>query len=594
MIGKRRARLLAPFLVLLALLATAGVAAAHPLGNFTISRYSAVTLGAETADVLYIVDMAEIPTFQARQAMDSDADGTISAAEEAAYLAAEVPALAANLRLTAGGVALPLTPVAHTLTFPPGQGDLPTLRLEVQLSAALPAGGAALDIAYEDGNFADRIGWREIVINAGSGALLSASVPAADVSHQLRDYPADLLQAPLAVSRATARFAPTGAALDTGTTTAAGPTTAAAAAANSAVVANRFGQDKFADLLQRTLDTPAALAAALLVAVGLGAAHALTPGHGKTIVGAYLIGSRTATSAATARHALFLGLTTTITHTAGVFALGFLVLFASRFILPEKLYPWLGVLSGLLVVGIGLSILRGHVGHWLAHRHGETHDHGPYHFHFGKGHSHGPDGHTHGDHAHDAHSHEHDAPSAVAAPVVAAAVPRPALAFAGVASAAPSAVAAHTHGNHAHGDHAHAHSHADHDHHHEHEHHAHGDHTHAPAAAPAEALKWRNLLALGISGGLLPCPSALVLMLSAIALRQVGVGLVLILAFSIGLAGVLTGIGVIMVYAGRILERLPVRHSTLTTRLLPMASATFITVAGLAITIKALAEAGVI
>ncbi|MCW5864023.1 MAG: sulfite exporter TauE/SafE family protein [Anaerolineae bacterium] len=588
MTGKRRARLLAPFLVLLALLATAGVAAAHPLGNFTISRYSAVTLGAETADVLYIVDMAEIPTFQARQAMDSDADGTISAAEEAAYLAAEVPALAANLRLTAGGVALPLTPVAHTLTFPPGQGDLPTLRLEVQLSAALPAGDAALDIAYEDGNFADRIGWREIVINAGSGALLSASVPAADVSHQLRDYPADLLQAPLAVSRATARFAPAGATLDTGATTA---DPATAAAANSAVVATRFGQDKFADLLQRTLDTPAALAAALLVAVGLGAAHALTPGHGKTIVGAYLVGSR-----GTARHALFLGVTTTITHTAGVFALGFLVLFASRFVLPEKLYPWLGVLSGLLVAGIGLSILRGHVGHWLAHRRGETHDHGPYHFHFGKGHSHGPDGHTHGDHAHDAHSHEHDTHSAVEAPVVAAVVPRPALAFAGVVSAAPSTVVAHTHGDHAHGDHAHNHdhSHAGHDHHHEHEHRAHGDHTHTPAAAPAEALKWRNLLALGISGGLLPCPSALILMLSAIALRQVGVGLVLILAFSIGLAGVLTGIGLIMVYAGRFLERLPVRHGTLTTRLLPMASAAFITVAGLAITIKALVEAGVI
>ena len=163
-------------------------------------------------------------------------------------------------------------------------------------------------------------------------------------------------------------------------------------------------------------------------------------------------------------------------------------------------------------------------------------------------------------------------------------------------SAAPSTVVAHTHGDHAHGDHAHNHdhSHAGHDHHHEHEHRAHGDHTHTPAAAPAEALKWRNLLALGISGGLLPCPSALILMLSAIALRQVGVGLVLILAFSIGLAGVLTGIGLIMVYAGRFLERLPVRHGTLTTRLLPMASAAFITVAGLAITIKALVEAGVI
>ena len=570
MIGKRRARLLAPFFVLLALLATAGVVAAHPLGNFTISRYSAVTLGAATADVLYIVDMAEIPTFQTRQVMDSNADGNIDAAEEATYLATELPALAANLRLTAGGVALPLTPAAHRLSFPPGQGDLPTMRLEVQLSAALPAGSQALDIAYEDSNFADRLGWREIVINAGDGSLLSASVPAADVSNQLRDYPADLLQAPLAVSQATARFAPAGATLAAPAPTAGD--TAATAAASTAVAANRFGQDKFADLLQRTLDTPAALAAALLVAIGLGAAHALTPGHGKTIVGAYLIGSRTATSAATARHALFLGITTTVTHTAGVFALGFLVLFASRFVLPEKLYPWLGVLSGLLVVGIGLSILRGHVGHWLAHRRGDNHDHGAadsaYHFHFGKGHSHGP-----------------------AAGAADGAARVGTLAFAGVSSGATARGLAAGRGPRATG-----HSHTP-DHGHEHDHtpdHAHDhSHDHLPAAAAA-SLQWRNLLALGISGGLLPCPSALILMLSAIALRQVGVGLVLIVAFSIGLASVLTGIGLIMVYAGRFLERLPVRHGTLTTRLLPIASASFITVAGLAITLKALAEAGVI
>jgi ABC-type nickel/cobalt efflux system permease component RcnA len=129
-----------------------------------------------------------------------------------------------------------------------------------------------------------------------------------------------------------------------------------------------------------------------------------------------------------------------------------------------------------------------------------------------------------------------------------------------------------------------------HDHGHDHKH----DHGHALAAEQPDALSWRSLLALGISGGLLPCPSALILMLSAIALRQVGVGLVLILAFSIGLASVLTGIGLIMVYAGRFLERLPVRHSAVTTRLLPVASATFITVAGLAITVRALVEAGVL
>ncbi|MBP6789909.1 MAG: sulfite exporter TauE/SafE family protein [Candidatus Promineofilum sp.] len=562
----RKPRLRPVLALLLALfgLSAAAIVSAHPLGNFTISRYSAVTLGAASADVHYIIDMAEIPTYQERQTMDADGNGVISGDEEAAYLAATVPALAANLRLEVDGAAAPLMPQRHALSFPPGQGDLPTLRLEVWLASALPAGDGPLTVVYEDGNYPDRLGWREVIVTATEGTLLASSVPAADLSDQLRAYPADLLQAPPTVSRAEARFAPTGAALN-----AAPQTTTAPEAATD--VATRFGQDEFADLLSRTLDTPAALAAALLVAVGLGAAHALTPGHGKTIVGAYLVGSR-----GTARHALFLGLTTTITHTAGVFALGFLVLFASEFVLPEKLYPWLGVLSGLLVVGIGLSILRGHVGHWLAHRRGATHDHGPYHFHFGKGHSHGPGGHTH-DHGHAATGHAHTATNP-AAPTGGTR----SLAFAGVSSAAvASPVRAHGH-DHDHDDH--------HDHGHDHKH----DHGHALAAEQPDALSWRSLLALGISGGLLPCPSALILMLSAIALRQVGVGLVLILAFSVGLAGVLTGIGLIMVYAGRFLERLPVRHSAVTTRLLPMASATFITIAGLAITVRALVEAGVI
>ncbi len=422
-------------------------------------------------------------------------------------------------------------------------------------------------------------------MTAAEGTLLESSAPATDLSNQLRDYPADLLQAPSAVSRAEVRYAPVAVGGQGGEAGASRHSSPAMPSPQPSPTgqgsATRFGQGEFADLLGRTLDTPGALAAALLVAVGLGAAHALTPGHGKTIVGAYLVGSR-----GTARHALFLGLTTTITHTAGVFALGFLVLFASQFVLPEKLYPWLGVLSGLLVVGIGLSILRGHAGHWLAHRRGDNHDHGPYHFHFGKGHSHGPDGHSH-DHGHAAVS---CSTTMADPPVVAPAVGVRALAFAGVsgsAAAVASPVRPHSHDHdHEHG-HAHGHTH-DHDHDHDH------GHSHAPAAERPDALSWRSLLALGISGGLLPCPSALILMLSAIALRQVGVGMVLILAFSIGLAGVLTGIGLIMVYAGRFLERLPVRHSAVTTRLLPMASATFITLAGLAITYRALIEAGVI
>ncbi|MCA9868462.1 MAG: hypothetical protein KIS95_11380 [Anaerolineae bacterium] len=546
----------------LLVLSLAGVAAAHPLGNFTISRYSALTLRQTAVDVLYIVDMAEIPTFQARQAMDADRDGTVTPAEQEDWVTSLVPQLSANLLLAVDGDVVALESTGHALSFPPGQGDLETTRLEITLTAALPpvAAGEARQLTYEDGNFTDRLGWQEVVAGAADGSLLESSVPTTDLSHQLRDYPADLLQTPPRVHSATISHAPTAAGM-------AVPVKAETATQAAAVSADRFSTDEFANLLGRTLDTPGALLAALLVAVGLGAAHALTPGHGKTIVGAYLVGSR-----GTARHALFLGLTTTITHTAGVFALGFLVLAASEFILPEQLYPWLGVLSGLLVVFIGASIFRGHFRHWLARRRGAAAQDENFHYHFGKGHSH----------------------ASVEAATEPAAPARPAgtLAFAGLASGSTTMVAparghAHDH-DHAHEHpHDHPHPHGDHD-------HPHDAHEHPHPADANDSLSWRNLLALGISGGLLPCPSALILMLSAIALRQVGLGIVLIIAFSIGLAGVLTSIGLIMVYAGKFLERLPIRHTSVTARLLPAASAAFITVAGVLITWRALIEAGVL
>ena len=590
-IRKRIIRRALPVLLALLALSVAGIVAAHPLGNFTISRYSALTLRAAAVDMLYIIDMAEIPTFQERQAMDADGDGTASAAEEDAWVEQTIADLAANLRLTVDGAAVALSPTSHALSFPPGQGNLETLRLEISLSAALPAvdGDAPRALAYEDGNFAGRPGWQEVIATAADGSLLDSSVPAADLSDQLRNYPADLLTAPSAVNRAEMRYAPMGGA----TTGDRQPTTMGGQQA--AAAANRFGQDEFANLLNRTLDTPGALPAVLLLAVALGAAHALTPGHGKTIVGAYLVGSR-----GKARHAVFLGLITTITHTAGVFALGFLVLAASEFILPEKLYPWLGVLSGLLVVFIGASILRGHLRNQLALRRGLAGADEQYHFHFGKGHSHGPDDHHHGPHSHDHHDHGHahahgrqQATSGVqratsSANAAVTMAPARSLAFAGAmqpAAVAPSPLVAHDH------DHDHDHGH-DHGHTHDHEHQA--GQSPLPTDRAAEPLSRRNLLALGISGGILPCPSALILMLSAIALHQVGLGIVLIVAFSVGLAGVLTGIGLFMVYAGQLLERLPIRHTAMTTRLLPIASATFITVAGLLITLKALGEAGVI
>jgi ABC-type nickel/cobalt efflux system permease component RcnA len=274
--------------------------------------------------------------------------------------------------------------------------------------------------------------------------------------------------------------------------------------------------DAFTQLITLQNLTLPTLLVALVVAFVWGGMHAMSPGHGKTVVGAYLVGSR-----GTAWHALFLGLTTTITHTAGVFALGLVTLFASQFIVPEQLYPWLSFLSGLLVMAIGLNLFVSRLrsaGLVQTLKVSETFRVSP------------------------THDHEH-----------------------------------------------HHHHHHDHDHEHDHSHH---DHSHLPPGVDGSPVTWRSLLALGITGGLLPCPSALIVLLSAIALGRIGFGLVLVLVFSLGLAGVLTAIGLLFVYAGRLFERAPSHNRVM--RWLPVVSALFITLAGLGITARALLETGLI
>lgn len=497
----------APLLLALCLLLLAPPpASAHPLGNFSINRYSRLLLQNGQILLHYVVDMAEIPAFQEQSRIDVDGDG-ISAAEQTAYLQQQVAAFQANLRLTVDdGAPLPLAVQSQSLTFPAGQGGLDTLRLELDFVVEMPA-ASAWAVQYEDGNYAGRLGWQEIVVQAGADvALRHSSAPAASISQELRQYPQDLLQSPLTVNAAQFQFQPSAAA-----SAFVNPTSASASGAPASQSSladrfggSRFGSDRFADLLNGSASSGFVLAT-FLVAFGLGALHALSPGHGKTIVGAYLVGSR-----GTARHALFLGLTTTVTHTAGVFLFGLLVLFASETILPDRLYPWLGVFSGLLVAAIGYSLLRGH---WRRLRGGAPEpDHSQetgYHYHLGVGHTHLPASQSSG------------------------------------------------------------------------------------RARASGRVTWRSLLALGISGGLLPCPSALVVLLSAIALGQTGLGLLLIGVFSLGLASVLTGIGLALVYAGRFLQRFPMRATRLT-RLLPVGSALFITLAGAGITVQALLQAGVI
>jgi nickel/cobalt transporter (NicO) family protein len=245
--------------------------------------------------------------------------------------------------------------------------------------------------------------------------------------------------------------------------------------------------DALTRLLHQQQITPWMIVAAIGIAFVLGAAHALTPGHGKTIVAAYLVGSR-----GTLKHAAFLGAMVTFTHTVSVFLLGLATLFLFQYVVPQKVTQVLGAISGLSIVVIGgwmlYKRLRG-----AGHTHAHTHDH----HHHDHSHQH-PHEHSHGhshEHGHE-HTHEH----------------------------------AHSHG------HSHSHSHGE------------GGHTHMP-----EEVSWSGLVALGASGGLVPCESALVLLLTAIALRRVGLGLLLLVSFSLGLALVLMAIGILVIYAKNLL-----------------------------------------
>lgn len=491
--GRRQRCLLHALLlgVLLAFATRPPTTSAHPLGNFTINLYSRLAMQVDRVDVTYVLDMAEIPTFQEWGGPPPDAS------QATAYAARKAAELRENLALTVDGQRRDLRIVQQRISFPPGQGGLALTRLELDLTAALLPlrAGAPRSISYADRNYETRIGWHEIVIAPEQGVTIrSADVPATDLSNALRSYPTDMLQSPLNVRTAYAEIA-----LGQTQTT----------ANLSAVPATGRASDRFAALINAEQLGPWVLVLTLLAAFGLGSLHALSPGHGKAIVAAYLVGAR-----GTARHALFLGLTVTATHTLGVFALGIITLYASHFILPERLYPWLSIVSGTIVVLMGITLLRQR---WRGIRATARAQH---------------------DQAHD---HDHD------------------------------------------------HQHHDHD-------HAGQPHAHLPPGADGSPVTWRSMLAIGISGGLLPCPSALVVMLSAISLGRVGFGLILIILFSLGLASVLAGIGVMFVYGGHWFAQLNQRHRPVLLerglRFVPVLSAIIVTSGGVLITAKALAQAG--
>jgi nickel/cobalt exporter len=499
---KARAALIA--VLALAALAPA-VAMAHPLGNFTVNQYTRLDLGTGNVSVRYVLDMAEIPTFQRRDIVDANGDGRISTAEAALESKRLVAIIAPHLHLVADGQPVRLALEEGHVRFPRGQGGLSTTRLDARFRAVgLKLDGSPHTFELSNSYATDRVGWRELLVARGDGvAVRSTDASVADRTHALTHYPTDLLHSPPDIRSET-----TVAALGSGglavQTIPAHDEYAPAEASNSAK-----SDGGFVSLIENggQLSLWGAIAA-LGLALVFGMFHALTPGHGKTMVAAYLAGTR-----GQARHALILGATVTITHTAGVFALGIVTLSLSQFIVPDQLYPWLNLASGVMVVGIGAFAIRDRLKRWLRATRPRT--------------TSAPAAHDHGhEHAHD-HGHDH---------------------------------AAHDHGH----DHGHGHSHA-----------------------VPEELSMRSLVALGVSGGLLPCPSALVVLLSAIALHRLAFGLALIVAFSFGLASVISGIGLAVLYARKLFTRLPSDHGRLV-QVLPVASAVIITALGVVLTARSL------
>jgi len=283
---------------------------AHPLGNVSVNHLTVVRVSADRVDVRYVLDQAEIPTFRQRDLRPPE------------VLARTRAAVARGVTLSAGGrpVTLRLAPGGR-IAFPSGQGGLRTTRAEVRLTARTRVRGA---VVVRDATFAGRVGWRAVVVRPGRGTAVRSSVPSADPTRGLRAYPRAVLASP--ADRAVARLdVRRGAgAVVAPRLSGAGTETARTRAAGDGLAAT------FADAAAGR----GALLFLLLAGFGWGAVHALSPGHGKAMVAAYLVGTR-----GTARHAVALGATVTVTHTLGVFALGIVALGLSAAVLPEDLFP---------------------------------------------------------------------------------------------------------------------------------------------------------------------------------------------------------------------------------------------------------------
>jgi nickel/cobalt exporter len=508
------------------------------LGNFTINQYCGLELTGKIVEVHYVVVFGQLPALRELHLADADNDGVTSQAERDAYVGKLAPGFAQGLELKVDGSGVPLHATHWTSSLPTEQGGF-SLRVDVDFAAVLPAAprDAPRKLEFANRNYAGRLGWHEIVVTPAPGLLVfdtnaySTSLTGG-LTEALQSLP---VTGPLDEREAYLSFgynAPAGAAQlkdraghDATIATSTRTTKSKTVGPWSESEWIAFRTRQLVDAISGPHVAPRVALLALFGALLLGAVHALSPGHGKTIVGAYLIGSR-----GTPRHALFLGLTVTLTHTIGVFILGFATLYASQYIVPERLFPVLSLISAVLVLAMGSILL---VQRGRAARHAlSTVDCVPAGtFHFVKS----------------------EVPIQAGARGLVFAV------------AAKFDATLHSHGG--------------------------GPmHSHMPPGAAGEKVTWRSLLTLGISGGLVPCPSAMVLLLAAIALNKTAYGMLLVVAFSGGLAITLTLVGVAFLYTrNRFRSRCAGGRWA---PLLPVLSAGTITLVGIALCFGALRSFG--
>lgn len=527
-------------------LALPGVVAAHPLGNFTINHYAGLFIEPERVLLDIVIDQAEIPAFTARQAIDADGDGIVSDEESEAGRLTSCQALTEDLALGIDGVALTPALLEAGLSFPPGLGGLQTMRTVCGFVADLPSplepGMAPMRLTFEDRSFPVRLGWREIVV-VGSGVSVSA-VPGAgtvrtdSLTERLTTYPEDLIAQPLADGELQVDIEATADApvvprplIDDATPVpgapvvpppaSAEPTDGAASPGASAspdasptsptgpAVPGGVGGGEVPSIFREANLTPFVILLSVLTAVALGAGHALTPGHGKTLMAAYLVGTR-----GRPLHAVGLGLSVSISHTAGILVLASLVVGAADVLPADVVVRAAPVVASVSILAIGAWMLAGE---WrrrrsaaavdgAGHVHDDDHGHASAHQHNG-GQAH-PDNHVHEPESAHEHPHPHE----------------------------------HTHP-------------------HEHEsapgEHSHGGirHSHLPPAGAT--ITWRSLFVLGLAGGLIPSTSALLILLGSIAAGRTAFGLVLVVAFGLGMAAVMTSIGLVLVFARERLDGMP-------------------------------------